>query len=180
MLSNSMVHGFRRSTATAIGDLSANTIQMLIASLGLAVVVQESREFFAVIKWAGVAYLIYIGMRKILSSPTAKNAGAIRSKSLKALYWQGFITSAANPKAVVFFAALFPQFVDPTTPTGVQFLTLGITYIAIDGIFLFSYGKFSGWIGRRINSSSFHGNKISGALLILAALLLGMKEIDVN
>ncbi len=116
MLSNSMAHGFKRSIATAAGDLSANTLQMVVAGVGLVGVLYTSRNTFVVIKWLGVAYLVAMGLRLVLRAGSGAIAQPARLKSGKALYLQGFVTSASNPKASVFFAALFPQFIDPNRP----------------------------------------------------------------
>jgi threonine/homoserine/homoserine lactone efflux protein len=95
------------------------------------------------------------------------------------LYWQGFITSAANPKAVIFFAALFPQFINPKGDLLFQFAILSSTYLILDGIFLCFYGKFAEWVSLKlVPSARFHLNKISGGFLIFAAILLGLKEVD--
>ena len=105
MLSNSGTHGFLRALSTAAGDLSANMLQMLAAGLGLAAVIAASATALSVIKWAGVAYLIWLGARMILKAKANDpNAQIMRAEvSAKTLWMQGFITSAANPKAVVFF-----------------------------------------------------------------------------
>ena len=103
MLSNSLGNGFVRSTAIAAGDLSANFLQMIAASLGLATILNSSQGVFVVIKWAGSLYLAYLGLTLIFS-PQADFLKA-KLRSLSSFYWQGFITSAANPKAVVFLAA---------------------------------------------------------------------------
>lgn len=178
MLSNSMSNGFRRSLATAAGDLSANLLQMAAASLGLASLIHSSSEFFVAVKWAGVAYLIYLGLRSF--KKTDKESGSLRSrKSLHSLYWQGFMTSAANPKTIVFFAALFPQFISLSEPLFPQFLILSTTYLAMDGLFLAFYGKFSQLILKKMGTSlGKYMNEISGSLLIGAALLLGMKNVE--
>ena len=109
MLSVSMSNGFPRSLATAAGDLTANAIQMLLAGLGLAAIVTASRYGFAIVKWAGVSYLVWIGLRQILAS-LRKPSGSSTAPliSMRQLWLRGFVTSAANPKAMVFFAALFP------------------------------------------------------------------------
>ncbi|MCV6605916.1 MAG: LysE family translocator, partial [Porticoccaceae bacterium] len=128
MLSNSGVHGFRRSLATAVGDLTANICQMLAAGLGLAALIATSAAALTVIKWAGVVYLIWLGTRMILKAK-ADTLGRPEAEktSLRNLWVQGFITSAANPKAVVFFAALFPQFISAEVPFWPQFLILSTT-----------------------------------------------------
>ncbi|MBD3662094.1 MAG: LysE family transporter, partial [Arenibacter algicola] len=136
MISVSMSNGFRRSLATAAGDLSANTIHILLAGFGLAAIVVSSRYGFAIVKWLGVAYLTWIGLKTILTSFKGQSeTRPVPRASLRNLWLRGFITSAANPKAVVFFAALLPQFIDPQRPVLNQILFLGPTYILVDGIF---------------------------------------------
>jgi len=179
MLSNSMRNGFRRSAFTAAGDLTANLLQMTLASVGLASVVQASRGFFLVVKWAGVAYLVYLGLAMILSRATGALPSSKAKRSARSLYWQGFVTSAANPKAVIFFAALFPQFIDPAKPLWGQFVVLSATYLITDAVFLSGYGKFAEWIGRRmLGSTRKYLNRIAGTFLIGAAILLGLKEVQ--
>ena len=181
MLSNSLGNGFNWSLATAGGDLSANIVQMTVASLGLVSLIHSSQEFFDVFKWAGVSYLIFMGVMKFRKRFDPSVAVLSRIRTLRSLYWQGFMTSAANPKAVVFFAALFPQFVNPALQTGKQLVIMGVTYLVIDACFLTIYGGFAGWIESRFRHQvGHHMNQISGALLVGAAILLGLKEIKTN
>ena len=181
MLSNSIENGFRRSIFTACGDLTANFLQMLVASYGLASVIRGSAEFFIWIKWAGVGYLIYLGLRQIFARRTIDVQGQRKERSLASLYWQGFITSASNPKAVIFFAALFPQFINPSEPLLSQFAILSATYITIDGTLLCFYGLFAQWVSVRLRSRyGQYFNRVTGSLLIGAAILLGLKEIEIQ
>ena len=179
MLSNTVKNGMRRSLFTAAGDLSANFIQMVIASLGLATLIQGSSQFFMVVKWAGVVYLIYLGLRLILLDSAVDLPSTGKRQSSGSLYWQGFITSAANPKAVIFFAALFPQFIEPSEPLLLQFMVLSATYLTIDGVFLCIYGKFAELLVKQlITKSSGLLSSVSGVLLIGAAVLLGLKDLQ--
>lgn len=181
MLSNSVSNGFQRSLFTAAGDLSANFLQMIVASIGLVSIVQQSSDFFIVVKWAGVAYLSYLGLRLIFSKSGSHVGVANQRRSKKSLFWQGFITSAANPKAVIFFAALFPQFINPSEPLLHQFAILSATYLIMDAVFLFSYGKSAEWVSAKLKSSARqYLGKVSGSFLIGAAVLLGLKEVDAN
>ena len=181
MLSNSLGNGFRRSLATASGDLTANLLQMVVASLGLASLIVKAQVLFVVIKWAGVAYLIYLGVKLISSGTINTPVGSARS-SLRKLYLQGFVTSAANPKAVIFFAALFPQFINPQQPLFQQFLVMSATYLTIDGLFLICYGTLAEKLNDGLLPSVVRTrmNYIAGSLLIGAALLLGLKDIEPN
>ena len=179
MLSNSISNGFRRSIFTAAGDLSANFIQMVVASIGLVSVIQSSREFFIFVKWAGVAYLVFLGLKMIFSRTSGQLPLSENRRSARSLDWQGFITSVANPKAVIFFAALFPQFINPTEALFGQFVVLSSTYLIIDAIFLCFYGKFAEWISNNLLLSARKNIKrISGSFLIGAAILLGLKDIE--
>ena len=179
MLSNSLGSGFKKSLATVGGDLTANSIQMAIASLGLASFLYASQYAFTIIKWLGVAYLVYMGINLILRAPKTNSIDAKQTKSIKTLYVQGFVTSASNPKAIIFFAALFPQFLDPAEPIAMQLLLLGLTYLTLDGIFLTVYGSLAEWIAERFKDRIAKNlDRISGSFLIGAAFLLGLKKVE--
>jgi len=181
MLSNSLSCGFNKSVATAAGDLSANVLQMLAASIGLASILYEYQHSFIVIKWAGVVYLIYLGIGLFFTKENRVGARIKSTRSIKSLYWQGFITSASNPKAIIFFSALFPQFIIATEPLFTQFVLLCITYLIIDGAFLCFYGKFADWVAKKMQSSiGKYFNQLSGILFVSAAVLLGIKDLEKN
>jgi len=179
MLSTSLSNGFRPALATAAGDLTANTLQMLAAGLGLAAVLRASEYALTMVKWAGVAYLVWLGVRQF-----ARSFGAPTTlleappKPAGKLWLEGFVTSAANPKAVVFFAALFPQFLREDGHFWLQMLVLGLTYLTIDAIFLCSYGAGAGWLGARLRGPAKAWlDRVAGGCLIAAALLLGLKTL---
>jgi threonine/homoserine/homoserine lactone efflux protein len=177
MISNSARHGLRPSLFTAGGDLSANALQMTAAAFGLASVLALSGELLLVVKWLGVAYLVYVGVRTFRGG-AAGPVGTAPAVSRRHLYRQGFLTSAANPKAVFFFAALFPQFIDPAVPIWPQLLILGATYIVVDGVLLVLWGTAAERALQRLAARPRWLNRISGSLMILAAGLLALKDID--
>ncbi|WP_127113566.1 LysE family translocator [Shimia sediminis] len=177
IISNSVRHGLRRSTFTIAGDLTANCLQMTGAAFGLAAVIATSATAFEWIKWLGVAYLVWIGLQLVVSRDQAHEVNANTSGQSFRLFRQGFVTSMANPFAVVFFGALFPQFIDPALPVLPQLVILGLTYIVIDGAILLLWG----WLGMRaammLKRYSFGLlNKVCGALMIAAAALLASKD----
>ncbi|MEW2918191.1 LysE family translocator [Ruegeria sp. ANG10] len=177
MLSNSATNGLKRGVFTAAGDLTANLLQMLAAGLGLAAIIAASGTALAVIKWLGVAYLVFLGVKMIVKADRKTTQTASRA-SRKALWMQGFITSAANPKAVVFFAALFPLFIDGALPFWPQFAILSVTYLTIDGLFLTAYGGSASWLAARLKGSArLWLDRAGGGFMIVAALLLGLKSL---
>ena len=179
ILSNSMTHGFKRSLATVAGDLMANFLQMLAAGLGLAALLRASGNALLIIKSLGVAYLIWLGLRMIRKAGTQRTAASQATRtSLRKLWLQGFITSSTNPKAIVFFAALFPQFISADRPFWTQFAALSLTYIVMDGIFLSAYGIGADWIsGRFSESARVSIERVGGGLMLAAAVLLGLKTL---
>jgi len=178
MLSTSLSHGINKSWPVGAGDLMGHVWQIAVAAIGLAGMIYSFQELFIVIKWAGVGFLVYLGLSQILKKGVAATRSTGDAQSRAAMFWKGFITSSSNPKAVVFFAALLPQFINPSKPTAHQYLILGIAYMIIDGCFLLFYGYFADWIAQRFEKHiDKYLNRVSGSLLIASALLLSLKGI---
>ncbi len=177
IISNALRFGVRRSLWTGAGDLTANALQMLAAGFGLAAIIATSAGALTFIKWARVAYLVFYGIRTFFAPPT-NLARATEAAPSRRLFGQGFFTSLANPEAVFFFAALFPQFIDPALPIWPQLLILGTTYLIVDGVILLAFA-----IGADRALNSLRGkarllNRIAGAMMIAAAGLLGLKDVE--
>lgn len=116
-LSHGMQYGARKSVASAMGNVSITIVQALISIAGLGTVLMTSESIFLLIKWTGAAYLIYMGI-SILRSPgfigsESRENVFSKSCSKRKMYLQAAIVTAGNPKAILFFAAVFPQFIDP-------------------------------------------------------------------
>ena len=177
MIANAARHGAGRAMFTATGDLTANALQMIAAGLGLVAIIAVSDTAIDVVKWAGVAYLVWMGLRTFRTGRSDAGAEAAAPSS-RALWFQGFFTSASNPKAVVFFAALFPQFIDPSAALWPQIAILGGTYLFIDGVMLTLYGLVAERALGPLARNPRLLNRISGSLMIGAASLLALKDLD--
>ena len=179
IVSNAMKHGLRRSLWVIAGDLSANVLQMTAAAFGLAAVIATSAVAFGWIKWLGVAYLVWIGVQMIRSGGGTARGRAAASIKPARLFRVGFVTSMTNPFAVVFFAALFPQFITPDAAILPQLLILGATYLAVDGVTLVAWGWAGDRVAARLARMSFATlNRVCGGLMIGAAVLLGLKDMS--
>ncbi len=176
-----MRYGARGTLPTIAGDLSANTLQMLAAALGVGAIITRSATAFTAIKWGGVAYLAWMGLNYLRHAKDGmRQVGDERTRSVWLRFSHGFVTSASNPKAIVFFAALFPQFVDTSaggSPIALQFLVLGLVFLVIDGLSVFLYaataGRLSSWLSRKGRVAA--QRRITGFALIIAAGLLSLK-----
>lgn len=174
---NSMNHGAKKTVGTILGDLCANTLQIMLSAFGLATIVVSSGEIFGLIKWLGVGYLIFMGIKKIISKPkTGDFKESNNERNFVNLYIEGFLMSASNPKAIVFFAALFPLFIDQNLAFSPQVIILGLTYLTVDGICLFIYVQFASKLKKTLeDKEKIHlQNKIIGSLLIFSGLMLSL------
>ena len=116
-LTHGMKYGAKRTTVSALGNLSVTLFQAAISIAGLGAILLASEGVFNIIKWAGAVYLVYMGI-SIWRSPsmpvTEKSNNDNHSEApLRKIYLQAAFVTAGNPKAIVFFTAVFPQFIDP-------------------------------------------------------------------
>ena len=111
---------------------TANFLQAVAATLGLSAILLSSALAFDVVKYLGAAYLIYLGVRKLLVSEEGTANGEVKAESLKRIYWQGFAINLLNPKTALFFFAFLPQFVDPAKGNVTsQTLLLGALFVGM-------------------------------------------------
>lgn len=180
-LTNGLRYGVRPSVLAALGRLAAFAGMILLAALGLAAVLATSELAFQVIKWAGVAYLLYLGLRIWRGPPLAPDgtagtaAGTTSGGPQAAPAWRlarrEFLVANGNPKAILVFTAVFPQFVDPAQAVLPQFAVMGLTFLAIEGFAVAVYalcGRQAGRVGGRLGAGRWL-NRASGGLLIGAA-----------
>lgn len=111
---------------------TANFLQAAAAALGLSAILLSSALAFDVVKYLGAAYLVYLGVRKLLASEDEEADGAVKRESLSRIYWQGFAVNILNPKTALFFLAFLPQFVDPARGNVIgQNLLLGAVFVGM-------------------------------------------------
>src|SRR6185369_499163 len=111
---------------------SANFVQAVAAALGLSAILLSSALAFDVVKYLGAAYLIYLGVRKLLSPVEETGSENIQRESLSRIYWQGFAVNILNPKTALFFFAFLPQFVAPEKGhVTAQTLLLGAVFVGM-------------------------------------------------
>ena len=122
--------GRRCALRAALGAQTGLCAHMLLAAGGLSLVLARSPGVLAAIRLAGAAYLVYLGVRAILAAGRAAPDDG-RQRSTRSWFAQGLVTNLLNPKAVLFFASILPQFVDPAAAPAPQVLALGVADVLV-------------------------------------------------
>ncbi|EJB8443454.1 LysE family translocator [Vibrio parahaemolyticus] len=175
-LSKGVSSGFRLALTTALGSLSAITIILTLSFTGLGVVIASSEFVFNIIKWCGAAYLIWLGIQAFRSKQNdfAKSDSAQVSTSHVSAYTSGFIVGSSNPKAIIFFTALFPQFIDPTASLLAQYAIFAGTFVVFELSWLTFYAllgvKTSHWLFEAGRAKLF--NRLTGGVFVSAGVML--------
>ena len=171
-----LTHGARRSLFAALGVLSANAFYFLVSATALGAVLIASKPFFATVKWLGAAYLLYIAVSALLgrSSPITASNTSTRDRAARSIYLSGLTLQLANPKTLIFFAAILPQFVDPTLPVGAQMIWLAIGSIVPELLILGGYGYLASRAAHLATDARYARiiDRIAGVLVLGAAALV--------
>jgi len=180
VLSHGLAQGGRASLWANAGILTGNTFYFLLSALGLGAVLLASHEVFTVIKLLGAAYLVYLGIRTIVGVGLGLRADGVVGATTRdwAALGRGFALQAANPKALMFFVALLPQFIDPARPIALQILILGVTSVIIEFFVLAGYGYLAGRAATLARQPRFVAltNRVSGGMLVAAGAGLALDE----
>jgi threonine/homoserine/homoserine lactone efflux protein len=179
VIANSLSYGSRAGLTNIIGTTTANIIFFAIGGFGMTWLLALLSDWFLVIRWVGAAYLVYMGIRLWLTKPQELKEHAQSEPKpfyAKTYFLQGFAVAITNPKTIIFYAAFFPQFIDPTLPTGEQLLVLSITFLIIATVLDSGYAILAGKL-RPFLIGEQRGrirNRITGTLLILTGMALAL------
>jgi homoserine/homoserine lactone efflux protein len=175
VISLALTRGARAGFGGSFGILAANAVYFILSATSLGAVLLASSNLFLAIKWLGAAYLVWLGLRMVIfpSNPPAVVTSP-GSSSHPGAFWQGLVTQVANPKALIFFTALLPQFIDPSGHVPWQVAILGTSSVVIELVVLAVYvvacDRARGWAGSTRWSARLQ--RAGGALLIVAGARL--------
>jgi threonine/homoserine/homoserine lactone efflux protein len=140
VVSTALARGARPGLAASLGILTANAGYFALSGTGVGALLLASWEVFALVKWAGAAYLVWVGLHMLFGASRAPESTDSAAPSLARRAFRGaLITQGANPKALLFFTALVPQFIDPEAPVGTQVAILGVSGTLIELAVLAGY-----------------------------------------
>ncbi|WP_449374369.1 LysE family transporter [Arthrobacter psychrolactophilus] len=178
-MSNALSSGFRRSIWGILGQQLALVVHVIIVAAGVGIIVSNSPVLFMLIRYVGAAYLVYLGVRKLLAKAEEAVTGdtPVTVEPGFSMFRRGLWVNLLNPKAIVFFLAFMPQFIRPAEPLLPQYLILTATVVVIDIIvmwFIFAAGAKQ----LKHLTASERGqlilNRIFGILFIVVGILLAL------
>jgi len=173
-------NGFKKSTLVILGIATANVVFFILSATGIITLIIASQTLFLTIKWIGVVYLLYLGFTAIFSQSGPLSIQASDKKHSKAykIFIRGFVLEISNPKALLYFSALLPQFVDINSPIFPQLITLCLITMVLD---LVCYSLY-GYLGFQSRGKFIKPiiikliNRSAGAMLIFAGLKMATVE----
>jgi homoserine/homoserine lactone efflux protein len=178
-MSNSLTAGFKRSIWGILGQQAALILHVIVVALGVGVLVAGSPVAFNAIRFAGAAYLVYLGIRQFLRKPDLdqEKVAALRNEPAWSMFRRGLCVNLLNPKAIVFFLAFMPQFIRPANPLLPQYATLAATVVLIDVLVMWFFFAAAAKSFRRFTHNA-HGqtllNRIFGVLFVAVGVLLAL------
>ena len=174
-------YGMWPGAALVCGLIVGYTIQFIISVVGVAAVIKTSPLLFEIIKWVGVSYLIYLGIKQYRSpvSMIRVDVSNMPSATAGKLFMQGFLVDITNPKAAIFLLAVIPQFVDPTRPLMLQYVLICLTLCAVDLVIMLGYVALAANLVKLLKNPHITAriNKIFGVCFILAALSMAFMNV---
>lgn len=175
IVSHAINYGIKNSVWTALGDISANFVQMVLIVFVIGSLLEDNPEIFVYFKWAGILYVLYLAYETFTAKiKTIRSVGKV-SKSIFSFYRDGFLVAGLSPKALVFFGTIFIQFINFETNVLFQFSILAITYVLLDFLTLMIYAFAAEKIATWLKGNPRILNTISACVLVLIAIIVATK-----
>ena len=176
IVSHSINYGVKNCFWTALGDISANTVQMILVVFVIGGLLSDNPQILNSLKWLGVVYLFYLAYDTYASKISKMNAEENLSKSAVSFFKDGFLVAGTSPKAWMFFPLIFPQFLDFNSNYYVQFFILMFTYVSLDFLSLMAYAVVAEKIVKWLKTNPRTINTISACVLIVIAFIIAMTQ----
>ena len=174
-MANAIGSGWARAIWGILGQQAALLVHIAVVAAGVGVVVAGSPVLFSVVRYAGAAYLVYLGVRQLRARGKAEDEGEVVRESGWSMFRRGLLVNLTNPKAVVFFLAFTPQFIDPARPLVPQYALLAATVVVIDVVVMWFVFALAARGLRRLTARESGRRtlgRVFGSLFVGAGVLL--------
>lgn len=154
IVTRSVAQGRSAGLISMLGVHAGSVVHVAAAALGLSALLAASATAYAVVKWGGIAYLVWLGVRNLVRRGGGEEALELRVQSKRRLFWEGVVVNVLNPKTAIFFLAFLPQFTDPAAgPVGPQILLLGLLWIVLGMASDGTYAMLASALAGRLRAS---------------------------
>lgn len=174
VLSQALTRGARRTVWSIFGIIAANSVYFVLSATGIGAILIASYDVFFAVKWIGAAYLIYLGVTAFLGRSQVLSVvpGTPSHMGLGRMFVNGFVLQMSNPKALLFFTALLPQFINPHAAVWPQVLILALTSVVIELFVQLLYATAADRASHLAARPAFARitNRVAGSLMIAAGL----------
>ncbi len=174
-MTNAIAHGRRVAVLGILGGTAAYSVHIFVVYMVMTNLIAMEAGLLKPVRWLGGIYFLWLGYKQFGKQGFSAKATSEAPKTVgAAVIGKGFLIAISNPKAIVFFAALFPQFIDASSDQGRQFLAFGLVYLAIQFASNFIYSWFGEQFMQKLHGSSMDHlvPKFIGALLVLIGLIM--------
>jgi homoserine/homoserine lactone efflux protein len=174
IVANSIAYGARYGLLTVAGTSSAIVVQLAFAALGLTATLDMLAGWFEWVRWIGVAYLLYLGVRQWTAAPIDLTRTRPQPRSIRAIALRGFLISLTNPKTLLFYGAFFPQFLSSDAPMVPQVMLLSLTFLVVAVTLDTGWALLAGRVRGVLAIRGRLRNRLSGGFLIGAGIGLAL------
>ncbi|MEM8770127.1 MAG: LysE family translocator [Pseudomonadota bacterium] len=174
LVATTLAHGLRHGLMALIGSAAASAVQVTLVVLGLALILSAASEAFFWIKWAGVAYLIYLGVKALRAPADDVSPALAPSRSQQRTIVEAFLVNLTNPKALLFHGAFLPLFVSPAAPATPQLAMLGATFVVVAAVLDGGWALFAARLQPVLRHIGRWRHRVTGAVLLTAAAGLAL------
>jgi threonine/homoserine/homoserine lactone efflux protein len=176
IVSHTLNYGLKRSVWTAVGDVTANTIQGILVVFLIGSFLSDNPQILYYLKWAGILYIVYLAYDTYTAKISSVNSREQSTKSILSFYKDGFMVAGLSPKAIIFFGTIFSSFINFESNVFSQFIILMITYVVLDFLTLMIYGMAAEKISIWLKSKPKVLNTISACVLLIIALYVAATQ----
>jgi homoserine/homoserine lactone efflux protein len=174
IVANSVGYGTRYGLLTVAGTSSAIVVQLALAGLGMTALLGNLAHWFDWIRWAGVVYLLWLGIRQWMAAPVDLTRTQPQQRSPREIFSRGILVSFTNPKTLFFYGAFFPQFITPNAHVTAQIAILAATFLVIAAGLDACWALLAGRVRHFLAVRGRLRNRISGGVLIGAGVGLAL------
>ena len=176
IVSHTLNYGLNRSVWTALGDITANTIQGILVVFIIGSFLSDNPQVLNYLKWAGILYIVYLAYDTYSAKISSINSKLKSKKSTFSFYKDGFMVAGLSPKAIIFFGTIFSSFINYESNIISQFLILMTTYVILDFATLMIYGFAADKISIWLKSKPKVLNTISACVLLIIAIYVAVTQ----